>query len=93
MLGIIVFIVLLSGPHAKWVQKFLPNTANRIVFTVPVAVCIVAWLVVGIGDIATGNRGEGFFSLVLSVLVGAAFYRFVNEWWFKKNKVVTASKI
>jgi hypothetical protein len=85
MLGIIVFVVLLSGPQAKWVKRFLPNTANRIVFTVPIVICIVAWLGFGINDIIVGNRGEGIFSLALSLIVGAAFYRFANEWWLKKK--------
>jgi hypothetical protein len=39
-------------------------------------------------NVADGKLGEGFFDIIVATLVGAAFYRFVNEWWLKKGEVV-----
>jgi ABC-type arginine/histidine transport system permease subunit len=80
---IIVLIVLIFGPRAKWVKRFLPNTANRVVFMVIISALIVGWFVMGIINVVEGDRGEGYFSVVLALLCAGALYRFISEWWLK----------
>jgi hypothetical protein len=75
---IIVLIVLLFGPRAKWVKRFLPNTANRVVFLVIISGLIVGWF--------EGDRGEGYFSVVLALLCAGFLDRFISEWWLKYER-------
>jgi len=82
MLAIPIFLCLLVGPHAKWVKRFLPSTANRIVFVVIVAALIVVWIVQGTGSVTHGDRG-GYITLTFAVLCGAALYRFIYDWWLR----------
>ena len=46
-MGVVVLVCLLTGPHARWVKRFLPNTANRAAFVVIVIGIIVSWIVQG----------------------------------------------
>ena len=82
MLAIPMFLCLLVGPRAKWVKRFLPSTANRIVFVVIVVALIVAWIVQGTGSLTHGDRG-GYVTLAFAVLSGGALYRFIYDWWLK----------
>lgn len=68
MLLLAILICLLVGPNAKWVKRFLPNNANRIVFVTAITGLVIAWLIQGIGNITHGDRGEGYFTLTLSAL-------------------------
>lgn len=34
MIGLAILVCLLAGPNGKWVKKFLPTTANRLVFLI-----------------------------------------------------------
>ena len=88
MLAIPIFICLLMGPRAKWVTKFLPSTANRIVFVVIVLALIVAWIVLGVGSVSHGDRG-GYLNLTFAALSGAALYRFIYEWWLRTQPPTT----
>ncbi len=83
MLGLVIFVCLLRGPSAKWVQRFLPSTANRIVFVLLVGVFVVASLFQGAASVAHGDRGEGYFTLTFAVLCIAALFRFVYDWWLR----------
>jgi xanthine/uracil permease len=80
VLAIPIFLCLLVGPRAKWVKRFLPSTANRIVFVVIVVALIVAWIVEGTGSVSRGDRG-GYVILTFAVLCGAALCRFVYDGW------------
>jgi hypothetical protein len=71
------------GPRAKWAKRFLPNSANRIVFLILVCTLIVVWMVQGVGDVVHGDRGEGYFTVTYAVLCGAALCRFIYEWWMR----------
>ena len=82
MLAIPIFLCLLVGPHAKWVKRFLPSTANRIVFVIIVAALIVAWIVQGTGSVTHRGR-EGYITWTFAVLYGAALYRFIYDWWLR----------
>jgi len=80
MLAIPIFLCLLFGPRAKWVKRFLPSTANRVVFVLIVVGLIVAWIVQGAGSVNHGDRG-GYVNLIFAVLCFFALYRFIHEWW------------
>lgn len=82
MLAIAIFLCLLMGPNAKWVKRFLPGTANRIVFLVIVVGLILAWLVQGTGSVKHGDHG-GYITLTFAVLCGGALYRFIYDWWLR----------
>jgi hypothetical protein len=82
VLAIPIFLCLLVGPHARWVKRFLPNTANRVVFVVIIAAVIVALIVQGASGAAHGDGG-GYLNLTFGVLCGAALYRFIYEWWLR----------
>jgi hypothetical protein len=88
VLLIIVLIGLLFGPHSKGVKRFLPNTANRVVFMVVMSALIVDWFVMGIIKVVEGDRGEGYFGVALAVLCAGALYRFISEWWLKGAKAL-----
>lgn len=88
MLAIPIFACLLMGPRAKWVTKFLPSTANRIVFLVIVIALIVAWSVLAAGSVSHGDRG-GYVNLTFAALCGAALYRFIYEWWIRTQPPAT----
>jgi len=83
-LGIVIFVCLLTGPHARWVRRFLPNTANRVVFVLVVTGIIVAWVVQALGLVKRG-RGEEYFPLTFALLCGGALYRFVHVWWVRRT--------
>jgi hypothetical protein len=83
MVGVIILVCLLTGPRAKWVKRFLPNTANRIVFIVIVALGIIASTLQGASSLSHGDRGEGYFTLVFNALCVAALLRFIYDWWLK----------
>ena len=82
-MGIVVFACLLAGPHARWVKRFLPTTANRVVFVVIVTGVIVAWLVQGFQFLRTDAHGKEYFPFAYAILCGGAIYRFVHVWWVK----------
>jgi len=88
-MGIVIFICLLSGPHARWVKKFLPNRTNRIVFVLIVSGIIVAWIVQAAEAINRGHRGQEYFPLASAVLCCSALYRFIHVWWIKSDRPVT----
>jgi hypothetical protein len=79
----LILIILLVGPRAGWVKRFLPNTANRVVFTVLISALIVTWLGMGIAALLQGAQSDGYIDLVFSLLTAGAFYRFISEWWLK----------
>jgi hypothetical protein len=83
VLIVVVLIVLLFGPRAKWVKRFLPNTANRVVFMVIISALIVGWFVMGILNVVEGDTGEGYFGVGLAMLCAGALYRFISERWLK----------
>jgi hypothetical protein len=85
---IIVLIVLLFGPRAKWVKRFLPNTANRVVFIVIISALIVGWFVMGVFNVVEADRGEGYFGMAIAVLCGGALYRFISEWWLRGSQAL-----
>ena len=85
-MGIVILICLLTGPNARWVKRFLPNTPNRIVFLIIVIALIVAYTVLGIGSVSHGERGEGYFTLTVAALCGIALYRFIYDWWLRAQK-------
>ena len=83
MLATPIFLCLLVGPHARWVKRFLPNTANRVVFVVIIAAVIVALIVQGASGVTHGDGG-GYLNLSVSpLLCGAALYRFVYQLWLR----------
>jgi hypothetical protein len=84
VLAIPIFLCLLMGPHARWVKRFLPSTANRVVFVVIIVAVIVALIVQGAGGVTHGDR-EGYFDLTFAVLCGIALHRFVYEWWLRSQ--------
>jgi hypothetical protein len=88
-MGVVIFICLLSGPHARWVKKFLPNTTNRILFILIVSGIIVAWIVQAVEVINHGQRGQEYFPLAFAVLCGGALYRFIHVWWVKSDRPVS----
>ena len=75
-----IFLCLLFGPRAKWVKRFLPSTANRVVFVLIVVGLIVAWIIEGTGSVNHGGRG-GYVNIVFAVLCSFPLYRFIHEWW------------
>jgi hypothetical protein len=82
-LYVILFLfVLISGPHAKWVKRFLPNNANRIAFVVIVSPLIAGLFIMDIVIVVQGERG-GYIGMALSVLCFVALYRFISDWWLK----------
>ena len=83
MLGIVILICLLLGPRAGWVKRFLPTTANRVVFVTIVSALIVVWVVQAIGNLNQGVQGEGYFGLAISAVCAGSLYRFISEWWLK----------
>jgi hypothetical protein len=84
--GLLIFVCLLTGPHARWVKRFLPNTANRVVFVLIVTGMIVAWVVQGIELMKHGERGQEYFPFAFALLCGGALYRFVHVWWVRTEK-------
>jgi len=86
VLLIIVFFVLVSGPNAKWVKRFLPDTANRVLFTAAMSALLLGWFVMGVVSIVQGRAGEGLFSIALSVACAAALYPFIAAWWLRPKK-------
>jgi hypothetical protein len=60
-MGLILFACLLSGPKARWVKRFLPNTANRVVFVIIVGALILALGLQGYKTF-TGGTLEGVTS-------------------------------
>ncbi len=89
MLAIPIFACLLMGPRAKWVTKFLPSTANRVVFVLIIVGLIVAWTIQGAGSLTHGDRG-GYFNLTLAVLCGGTLYRFIHDWWLRTQPPATS---
>ena len=85
-MGLLIFVCLLTGPHARWVKRFLPNTANRVVFVLIVTGMIVAWVVQGIELMKHGERGQEYFPFAFALLCGGALYRFVHVWWVRTEK-------
>jgi hypothetical protein len=85
MIGILLLVCLISGPRTKWASKCLPNTLNRVVFSVFVSVCIVVWLVSGVSSISSGDTGAGWFTLATSALTAFALYRFIAFWRVSKQ--------
>jgi len=83
MLGILLIACLIMGPRQRWVKKFLPNTANRVVFTVVIVALIVFSLFQGISVLALGERGLGYYTLAYSVLCIVGLYRFIHVWWIR----------
>jgi hypothetical protein len=77
---------LLSGPRAKWVKRFLPTTANRIVFVALVSLAILASTFQGVDSISRGDQGAGYFTLGFNVLCIAALFRFIYDWWLKARQ-------
>lgn len=73
-----------NGTHARWVKRFLPSTANRVVFVVILVAVTVALIVQGAGGVTQEDRG-GYFDLTFAVLCGAALHRFVYEWWLRSQ--------
>jgi hypothetical protein len=73
------------GPHAQWVKRFLPNTANRLVFIVIVVALIVASVVVGTNLFHRGETFGGYFYIAQGLLCGGALTRFPYTWWFKSE--------
>lgn len=89
MLGIIIFVCLCMGPRAKWVKRFLPGTANRVVFVIIVTAMIVAWVIQGVGGVDHGGRGVAYFTLIFAVLFCAGLWRFIYEWWIRSQSQAT----
>jgi hypothetical protein len=85
-MGIVIFICLLTGPHTKWVKRFLPNTANRVIFVVIVTGMVAAWIVQGTELINHAKGGEQYFPFACAILCGGALYRFVHVWWVRPEK-------
>ena len=81
-MGIVIFICLLTGPHAKWVKRFLPNTANRVIFVLIVAGIIAAWIVQGV-EIMRHDPGKEYFAFASAILCSGALYRFIHVWWVR----------
>ncbi len=86
-MGIVVFVCLLTGPKARWVKRFLPNTTNRVVFVVIVSGMIVAWVAQGVELMKAGGLGRDYyFPFTFALLCGGALYRFVHVWWMRPEK-------
>jgi hypothetical protein len=71
-MGVGVFVCLLTGPHARWVKRFLPNTANRAMFVIIVTGIIVAWIVQALELMKRDGRGQEYFSLTFALLCSCA---------------------
>lgn len=85
-MGIVVFLCLLTGPHARWVKRFLPNTPNRAVFVLIVTGMIVAWIVQGLELMKPHGRGREYFPFTFALLCSGALYRFIHVWWVRPKK-------
>ena len=83
MLLIIVLIVLLFGPRAKWINRLLPNKANRMLFGIVISALIIGWTIMGVRNVIQGDTGEGYFGVGLGLACAALFARFVSVWWLK----------
>jgi hypothetical protein len=70
------------------VKRFLPNTANRVVFVVIIAAVIVALIIQGASGVTHGDGG-GYLNLTFGGLCGATLYRFVYEWWLRTHGSAT----
>jgi hypothetical protein len=82
-MGLILFACLLSGPKARWVKRFLPNTANRVVFVIIVGALILALGLQGYKTFTGGTLEGGYFPFVEALLCAVALYRFIVEWWLR----------
>jgi hypothetical protein len=80
MIQVCLLMCLVMGPRAKWSKRFLPNTINRVLFVVIVSVLILVGVV---GGVENSDRGEGYFTLVMSILLAAGLYRFIAHWWLR----------
>ena len=82
-MGVGVFVCLLTGPHARWVKRFLPNTANRAMFVIIVTGIIVAWIVQALELMKRDGRGQEYFPRTFALLCSGALYRFIHVWWVR----------
>jgi high-affinity Fe2+/Pb2+ permease len=80
---IVVLIVLLFGPRAKWVKRLLPNTANRVVFGVVISALILGWTIMGVLNVIKGESREGYIGVALGLACALLFFRFISEWRLK----------
>jgi hypothetical protein len=90
MIGLAILVCLLAGPDGKWVKKFLPTTANRLVFLITVLFIVGSGISQGIDSLRHGEKGLGYFSLAMYGLCVLALWRFINSWWI--NKAVSGER-
>jgi hypothetical protein len=85
LLAVPLFLCLLIGPHARWVRRFLPDTANRLLFIAIVVALIVASVIEGTTLLHRGQTFGGYFYITQALLCGSALIRFPYIWWFKSE--------
>ena len=57
MIGLAILVCLLAGPDGKWVKKFLPTTANRLVFLITVLFIVGSEILKASTPCVTVRRG------------------------------------